>query len=120
MKPTIEAISPKDRLLDPIRNGDMDASTEVWLLRFDSAPAMVMGVVVNTVLSGEAYLWSYSWPIVERYKKTFLLISKRFVASLLTDWPLLYGIDKGETVYLRHLGATPGPDWQGHKTFVIR
>lgn len=120
MKPTIESISPQNPLLDFIRTPDVDVSTEVWLLRFDREPAMVLGVITNTVLSSEAYLWSYAWPVVGQYKKTFMRISRRFVASLLADWPFLYGIDKGQTVWLRHLGATPGPDWQGHKTFVIR
>lgn len=120
MRPTIEAISPKDPILDFMRSHDVDVSNEIWLLRFDREPAAVLGVIVNTVLSQEAYVWSYSWPIVARYKKTFMRISRRFVASLLHDWPMLYGLDKGQSVWLRHLGATSGPDWQGHKTFVIR
>lgn len=115
----IQPLDPMDPILDFIRNEDVDRTAEAWLLTFDGEPASVLGVVPETLLSERAYVWSYSWPIVRRYRKSFLSISKEFVKMLLGKYPFLYGISKRETVWLEHLGATFGADWRGFTTFTI-
>lgn len=120
MTPAIRKIDAIDPILDFIRNEDVDRSIDCWLLTFDDEPATVLGVVPETLLSDKAYVWSYSWPIVRQYRKTFLKVSKEFVAMLLGKYPFLYGISKHDTVWLEHLGATFGADWRGFATFVIR
>lgn len=120
MRDTIERISPLDPRLTVIGNPEIALSAEVWLGSWGGEPAMAWGVIPRTVLSDEAYVWSWAWPeTLVKCKKTFLRRSREMVHELHERWPVLYGLAQCRTVWLDHLGAKYTGEHNGLAIFQI-
>ena len=116
----IERVEPSDPRLAVIGNPEIALSAECWLGLWDGEPAMAWGVIPRTVLSDEAYVWSWAWPeVLGRCKKTFLRRSREMIHELHQRWPVLYGLAKRETVWLDHLGARYQGEHNGLTMFRI-
>jgi len=112
-------IKPSDPLLKDVKR--VEESTELHLGTWFNEPAMAWGVIPDSCLSDNYYLWSHAWPrTLRKFRREFLVFSRQIVDDLRSRYPLLYGVTKQETSWLKHLGVEFGPPYEGWDTFIIR
>lgn len=89
-----------------IMENAMAKSTEVWRVMDGDLLLGIAGVAPDTLLSHDAYLWLYHWPI-ERQSIAALRLSKAIVAKFLLHYGRLVGHCQSEKSrrWLKWLGA---------------
>jgi hypothetical protein len=88
---------------------------------YNGALMCVMGLIPQTLLSDEAYLWLITMNCVGRHKIVFGIAAHGFIKTILESYyPKLIGHCEARSVkWLRHLGAEIGGMENGLATFRI-
>ena len=87
-------------------------SATVWRGTINGMVAAVWGLAPTSLLSGSAYLWLYTTPVVDDHKFIFARYSQLFMEQMLDVYPEIRGhVVAGEdrsVRWLKWLGATFG------------
>lgn len=121
MKVEIRKVEITDPLVDGlIADPHLRGSEQIWAGLADGRLVVVWGLLPPTLLSDEAYLWSYATEEVSRCRKTFVKLSRMAVEQMLNEYPTLWGWCKGQSRWLQWLGAEFGAQMGEFTLFTIR
>ena len=98
----------------------LQTSAQIWGGYADDELVILWGVIPGSLLSPEASIWSWSTPVVRKYRKTFVKLSREVVSAMLREYPILTGFCKGQSHWIRWLGAEFGEPIGEYSSFVIR
>ena len=116
--PEAKECTDRTRLSRALRRTDMLMAGYV-----DDELICIFGVIPPTLLSDEAYLWSYTFPSVKKFSFMFIRHSQLVIEELSKHYPIIKGetdrYNKNSIRWLKWLGAKFGPPHDGYLPFVI-
>lgn len=66
------------------------ASTECYTIVLGDVPVAMFGIVPDTLIGEKACLWLLSTDLVDKMKKSFLVICRKYIDIFLSQYPILY------------------------------
>lgn len=90
--------------------------SEIWVGLYNGQAVIIFGLIPDSLLSLNAYVWSFTTPVVRLCRKSFLKHSWSFLEILLKEYPNLVGHCVTKSTWLKHLGA----QFVSADTFVIK
>lgn len=95
-----------------------------WIGKIDGEYACVWGLIPPSLMSDQAYLWLFSWPIIEDHKFLFIRHSQLVMQEMLGVYSRITGhasVDATRSIrWLKWLGAEFGEPVGRFVPFVIR
>jgi hypothetical protein len=79
------ASTPEQALL-----GSYLSSIKCFTLLIGDVPAAMFGIAPDTLLGEKACIWLLGTNMLAKIKKTFMVLSKKFIDAMLGDYPYLY------------------------------
>lgn len=95
-------------------------SEEVSAGRIDGQLICLWGMIPASLLSDKAYIWSYAFPAVTKYPKTFLKVAKIIITQYLKAYPTLICHCTQKITFIKHIGGELVHDFGPYSTYIIR
>lgn len=94
-----------------------------WTCTIDNKIMAVWGIIMPSILFGEAYLWLLTTDVVDEHKFCFIRHSQLVLRALMKDYPCIRGhcvVGSGGIKWLKWLGAQFKPQENGIMEFELR